>query len=95
MRAERGWYSPGEGIRLSKYYFVQKHLSLTRNATEISKCSCGRCFWDWYLPLTSSAIKHVLAAHLRLPFPSPFLNASPHKLHDTVTGLYSVELMSL
>jgi len=50
---------------------VQKHLSRTIHASEISNCSGGRCIWDWCISLTSSGIK-LCAFFLRLsPLPHP------------------------
>jgi len=81
MRAETGLVFALRRYKTQQTLFVQKHLSSTYHATENSKCSCGRRIWYWYLPLTSSATKQVLASYPAPPFPFAF----PHFRTSQIT----------
>lgn len=71
MQVAWGWYSPGH------HYLSRSVFHLRYRDCASPKCSSGRCTWDGYFTLTSTARKQVLTLYYAPPF-CFFLSSLPH-----------------
>ena len=86
-----GWLFVGRGYITRRKLSVQKHSSLTLQATEISKSYTGRCIWDCYFSQTTC---HKTGTSFVPCAPSPFSFVFPHFLtpHISRYGNCTIQL---
>jgi hypothetical protein len=88
MQVASGGYSPGQGVWLSDYYLSRSIFHLHYRDCASPKCSSGRCIWDLYFSLASSATKQVLTSYSAPPF-CFFLSPIPHPTNFNIPEMDS------